>query len=231
MVLSSFFFLITMNHYTTIIWDWNGTLLNDIQASIDSINPLLEARGLHAIGLEHYRNIFGFPVIDYYSRLGFDFSKEDFSIPAMQFMDNYRSLQHTLKLFDDAETTLSRLMKLGFRQIILSAMEENLLKQMITSFNLCRYLSDIFGIADDYAHGKAHIGKKMIAELGLAPAECLMIGDTAHDAEVADACGFDSVLYAGGHFSKSRLAALNKPIIDHLDELPSWLCTHSPAQP
>lgn len=221
----------TMYQYTTIIWDWNGTLLDDIQASIDSINPLLLERGLNTIDIEHYRNIFGFPVVDYYSRLGFDFTKEDFSTPAIQFMDNYRSRQHTLKLFDDAVTTLSTLKQQGFRQIMLSAMEDKLLKQMISFFGIEEYLDGVFGIDDDFAHGKAHIGKKMIEVLKLNTTECLMIGDTAHDAEVADLCGFDCILYAGGHFSKTRLTSLNKPIINKLSELLSWLNDHSAALP
>ncbi|MCK4288095.1 MAG: HAD hydrolase-like protein, partial [Bacteroidales bacterium] len=60
----------------TIIWDWNGTLLNDIDICINSINILLEHRNIENLTKEIYKEIFTFPVKDYYSKAGFDFTKE-----------------------------------------------------------------------------------------------------------------------------------------------------------
>ena len=65
--------------YTHIIWDFNGTILSDMQICIDSVNEMLSRRELETIpDIEAYRRIFDFPVIDYYRRLGFDFSKEPY---------------------------------------------------------------------------------------------------------------------------------------------------------
>src|SRR5262245_43055202 len=49
-----------------VIWDWNGTLLNDVTHAIDTINFLLEPRGLPLMSIERYREIFGFPIRRYY---------------------------------------------------------------------------------------------------------------------------------------------------------------------
>ena len=75
--------------YKTIIWDWNGTLLNDLDLSVDSVNILLKERNLPTLTVEKYKDIFGFPVIDYYVKAGFDFEKEPFEIPAKQYVKLY----------------------------------------------------------------------------------------------------------------------------------------------
>ena len=65
--------------YTHVIWDFNGTVLSDMQVGIDSVNAMLAERGLPTLtGLDAYRETFDFPVEDYYRRLGFDFEKEDY---------------------------------------------------------------------------------------------------------------------------------------------------------
>ena len=65
--------------YTHIIWDFNGTVLDDVEAGIRSVNDMLAARGLPVItSVAQYRELFSFPVIDYYRRLGLDVEKEDY---------------------------------------------------------------------------------------------------------------------------------------------------------
>ena len=59
--------------YTNIIWDWNGTLLNDTELSIKCINTLLKRRSLPLLSAEQYREVFGFPIREYYQRIGLDF--------------------------------------------------------------------------------------------------------------------------------------------------------------
>ena len=63
--------------YTDVIWDFNGTILDDVAAGIASVNKMLSDRGLPTIkDEEHYRKIFRFPIIEYYRALGFDFIGE-----------------------------------------------------------------------------------------------------------------------------------------------------------
>ena len=63
-------------HINTIIWNWNGTLLDDISICINAINQLLSERNLNLLTIEKYREVFTFPVIDYYKAVAFDFEKE-----------------------------------------------------------------------------------------------------------------------------------------------------------
>lgn len=205
--------------YKIIIWDWNGTLLDDVKLCVDLINILLKDRNLPLLSIERYKNIFDFPVIKYYKVLGFDFSKESFEIPATQFTDLYHSKQNTTELFPDTVETLSFIKHSGYRQYILSAMEDNNLKKMINNTGIDKYLDGIFGTKDDFAKEKTSIGKQMIKDLNLNILDCVMIGDTLYDAEVAEYCGFNCILYSGGHVSKERLKSKNLQVIDKISDL------------
>lgn len=206
----------------TIIWDWNGTLLDDLQLSLDSVNVLLKERDLPTLTVERYREIFNFPVIKYYETAGFDFSKEPFEIPARKYMNLYHAGEHTAQLFPDVIKTLSYLKDKGYQQFVLSAMEDGNLKKMIANAGITDYFNGIFGIKDDFAREKISMGKHVVKDLKLNPKECVMIGDTLHDAEVAAACGFECILYTQGHVSRERLEAKGLRTIDRLEELLSF---------
>lgn len=200
--------------YDTIIWDWNGTLLDDLELSIKAVNVLLNERDLPLLTLDRYRDIFGFPVINYYEKAGFDFSKEPFEIPARQYVKLYASGESELKLFPDVVDTLSFFKDNNYRQIVLSAMKEDNLRKMISNAGISHFFDGIFGIKDNYAREKVSIGKQVVENLNLIPEKCLMIGDTLHDAEVAEQCGFDCILFSGGHVAKQRLETTGFKIID-----------------
>ena len=70
-----------MRRYTHLFWDFNGTLLNDVIPDFCTANRLLERHGLPKLNsLEEYRNVFHFPVIEYYRALGYDFSKVPYEV-------------------------------------------------------------------------------------------------------------------------------------------------------
>ena len=74
-----------------IIWDWNGTLLDDTRMAVRTMNQMLKQRGLPALTVDHYKSVFTFPVKDYYQKIGFDFQAEPFEVPALEFIDLYNS--------------------------------------------------------------------------------------------------------------------------------------------
>ena len=205
--------------FKTIIWDWNGTLLDDLDLSLNSVNILLEERNLPILSVERYKDIFRFPVIEYYKDAGFDFEKEPFEVPAKQYVRIYREGVSSVRLFPDVVDTLTYLKEQGYRLIVLSAMRDDNLKLMIEYAGIAHFFDGIFGIKDNYAREKISLGKQLVSDLNLNPSECLMVGDTLHDAEVSEHCGFNCILYTGGHVSRRRLETKNLRIIDRLSEL------------
>ena len=76
--------------YSHVLWDFNGTVLDDVSTGIKAINALLSRRKMKTLDtLEEYHAHFGFPIIEYYGRLGFDFEKEPYSRIAVEWVEEY----------------------------------------------------------------------------------------------------------------------------------------------
>lgn len=188
-----------------IIWDWNGTLLNDLSVCIDSINILLKDRDLPTIEINHYREVFGFPVKDYYSRIGFDFEKEPFDIPANQFIAEFSKRLPFCSLFDGAEDALEKMRSLNKRQFILSATEQEKLVKSVVGYGVDPYFEEIVGLSDDFAVSKVMLGERLFSRANLSSNRVCLIGDTLHDYEVAKKLNCRCILLSSGHQSAHRL--------------------------
>ncbi len=208
--------------YRNIVWDWNGTLLNDLQTGVDTLADMLLRRGIKPLSVEDYKKIFGFPVIDFYVKVGFDLQAESMHDLSVDFVETYDKYAQDLQLNDGVENVLSFLKGSGRHQYILSALREDLLQQMTVDFHISSYFEQICGSDNIYAAGKIERGKRMVETYNICPSKTLMVGDTLHDAEVARALGFDYVLFTGGHNNQFRLQVAG-PTISHMSELLKWL--------
>lgn len=105
-----------------ILWDWNGTLLDDVQLCVDALNRLLARYGYpQRYDRDQYRAIFGFPVQEYYARAGFDFSRHSFDELAVSFMEDYIPASARCPLMEGARDALDAFANARLRQVILSA--------------------------------------------------------------------------------------------------------------
>jgi len=206
-------------NFTSVIWDWNGTLLNDLEFCVQTINKLLAKRKLPLISNGQYREVFSFPVKDYYKKIGFDFSKEDFSIPAQEFINLYNAGVDTCGLQPSARQVIDYFKTKGIRQFILSAMKQDMLEHTIKHQGIFGYFEDIAGLDDHYAVSKIDRGMQLIENAGLNKSETCIIGDTIHDYEVAEELGIRCILIADGHQSKKRLTNKGKVVLDSIGEL------------
>lgn len=205
--------------FDSIIWDWNGTLLNDIDIVIDAINQLLHDRNLANLTVDRYLEVFTFPVRDYYEQIGFDLKNEPFEIPAIQFITLYNKTVENCGLHDEVIPLLSRLQDRGYRQFILSAMEQELLEKTVGDNGVNHFFEELCGLSNHYAVSKVENGKSLINSRGLNPERTLMVGDTIHDFEVAQAIGCNCVLVAKGHQSKERLLTTGALVLDSLNDI------------
>ena len=205
--------------YKHIIWDWNGTLIDDVWLVVESMNKMLTKRSLPKIDSKKYREIFDFPVMHYYSKLGFDFSNESFEKLTVEFISEYYRRFNECKLFDKAEEVLKKIRDRGISQSILSASKEDVLIEKIKYYGIEKYFCRILGLDNHYAEGKIKRGKNWIAGLNLHPQEVLLIGDTTHDYEVSRHIGSDCLLVANGHHSYKKLVGLGIGVIRTLKEI------------
>lgn len=204
--------------YKHFLWDWNGTLLNDLHQSIEAMNELLKRRALPTLSTEHYLEVFDFPVYDYYETIGFDFTKEDWSIVAQEFMNEYHSRASSFQLHYDAKFSLKHFKSKGIKHYILSAMKQESIVTMLKHFRLFDNFQAIYGQDNHYASGKTERAQELIQKERLNPKDCLIIGDTIHDAEVAQNLGIDCILISNGHQSYRRLLATGNRTFSSLSE-------------
>jgi len=205
--------------YKHVIWDWNGTLIDDVWLAVETMNKMLKKRNLSKIDSEKYREIFDFPVMKYYIKLGFDFSNDSFEKLTVEFISEYYQRFNECKLFDKAEEVLKKIRDMGISQSILSASKEDILIEKIKYYGIEKYFCRVIGLNNHYAEGKIKRGRNWIAELNLSPQEVLLIGDTTHDYEVSKHIGSDCLLVANGHHSYEKLVGLGIGVIRTLKEI------------
>lgn len=201
-----------------VLWDWNGTLLDDRWLAVRSANRLLAHRGMPLLTEETYAEAFGFPVRDYYALLGFDFDVEPFDDLSQEYVAEYERDIGECALQPGALETVDRLAALGFSQAVLSASHLGFLDEALRRFGLRDRFVDLAGLGDRNAYGKTDAGIALMARLGADPARTVLLGDTLHDAEVAQVLGCACVLFASGHQTRARLAGAGVPVVDRLPD-------------
>lgn len=206
--------------YEYVIWDWNGTLFNDVQISIDTMNKMLEVKEYpQRLDTDLYKSIFSFPVVDYYIKVGLDFEKHSFDELAQLFIDLYSEVQDSAELFDSVRDVLKYFNSLGLKQSVISVCEKERLYHQISLFDIEDYFDDVIGTDDNYAVSKADIAKKWFADHEHNPDKAVFIGDTVHDYEIARAVGCDSILIADGHQSREVLSVTDAVIINCISDI------------
>jgi len=202
-----------------IIWDWNGTLLNDMPLALHVMNEMLTRRGMNSLSQETYLARFDHPVQEFYRGLGFNLLEEPFEVISREFGEGYIDAWDSCALHAGARTTLEFFRTQGLSQSVLSASHRGVLERNVDYFGLRKYFKDLSALDDHLAHSKVEQGLRWLEFSGLAPTELLLIGDTTHDFEVAQALKCQSILVASGHQSRQRLELCGTRVVDSLDEL------------
>ena len=205
--------------YKHIIWDWNGTLLDDRNFCIDIMNNVLRRRGMNKMTESWFLENFCFPVKDYYKKLGFDLEKEPFEISGDEFIDEYMERIDEPDLHESASEVLRAIDEMGVDQSLLSASAQSMLDEILKNHQIKTYFVRVLGQNNHYAYGKEEMGKQWVRELELQQHEVLFVGDTLHDKEVADLIGSDCVLISNGHVSERRLKETDALVLKDLRDI------------
>ena len=204
-----------------VVWDWNGTLLDDLACCFAVTNQLLTEYRLPLLpNLAAYQRIFRFPVVDYYADLGFDTAAGgNFESAAKRYTQLYLQESANCGLHSGAADVIRRLNELGLRQSVISASEQGALERQLAPFEISSWLEAAHGRPDGYASTKLDLAQNWLQRSTLNPAQVWFIGDSAHDYEVATALGANCLLFSGGHHSREHLKRLGAPVLDDLSEV------------
>ena len=204
--------------YTHILWDFNGTIINDVETGIISLNTLLKRRNMPTIDtVEQYHSVFTFPITKYYENVGFDFSAEPYDKLAIEWVKENEVNIRKARLCDGAKEALDFFKNKDIPQIVISATEINMLRGHIEHLGISHYFDEILGLDNIHAESKVRLGTAWLERNpGAVP---LMIGDTIHDAEVAGEIGCDCFLCATGHQSLETISKAGVPTFSDLGKL------------
>lgn len=212
--------------YKYVIWDFNGTVIDDTAVSMNAINKVLAKRNLPTLStVDDLRRLFCFPVEDYYRRLGMDFAHEPYEIPANEWVHDYTENMFSAPLSDGIWDALLKIQNCGAKQIILSASELVMLTKQTDALGITQMFDEILGCDNVYAVSKAHIAEEWIKSKEkdeIFPA--IMVGDTDHDFAVSKIIGCECVLYSGGFMSRDVLEGFSVPVFDTISEIATYIC-------
>lgn len=209
-----------MMKYKFVLFDWNGTLLDDLKINIEIEKTLLKRRNLPSeIKEEKYLESFGFPIIDFYKTIGFDFSKESYEAVACEYAVEYEKSLCDARLFEDVLSLLEELKKEGFVLVIISATEHELLFRQTEKYSINSYFKTILGTSNNLGKSKVQTALDWLRKENADPEETLFIGDTVHDFETAEAIGCDCFLVSRGHNSRRRLEETGCKVFSSLEEV------------
>jgi phosphoglycolate phosphatase len=207
------------NSVTHILWDWNGTLIDDAWLCVEIMDKLLQRYDKPGLTLERYQRIFDFPVRDYYQRLGFDFTITPFEQIGTEFMEEYYSRWRTCAMQKEVTSTLRRFSGRGVPQAILTAAPSSMVQEGVVHFGIASFFQTINGLDHHYADGKLAVARNWLEREKVPPQRVLLIGDTTHDFEVANDLGLSCALISSGHHHADRLQACGVPVLSSFDEL------------
>ena len=209
----------TVNGTSDIIWDWNGTLLDDVHTCVASLNAVLSRRGLPTVTCQKYREIFCFPVKDYYKKIGLDFTVEDWDLLAAEYNDTYANKSRNTPLREGTVDTLTQMHEHGIRMSVLSAANLALLEDMLEERNIRHFFAHIYGLSNLYAESKLELSRMLRDALNNTNGNMILIGDTTHDYDVALELKCKCVLITGGHQTTERLRQCNCAIVSSMSEI------------
>lgn len=206
-----------MKNYSLIIWDFNGTLLDDVGAALDSVNDMLDKRGKPPINLTQYREYIDVPIRHFYEQV-LDLEKEDYNDILLEYQQGYELHVKDCGLTRFVHSALERAKEQGIPQIVLSSSEQSQLERLLKDYGIAEYFDAVLGAEDILAGSKIERAERYIKEHCVSAERAVVIGDLLHDCDVAQAIGSACLLLTSGHHDRARLETSGARVEDTLED-------------
>jgi phosphoglycolate phosphatase-like HAD superfamily hydrolase len=203
-----------------LVWDWNGTLLDDIEAVVGAANAALAELGFQQITLDQYRELYRVPIARFYQRLlGRIPTEVEWERMNDTFHRHYTLQRAACGLAEGADALLVRWLEAGRSQSILSLYGHEELVALVRSFGIESRFVRVEGRIGPSGGSKIeHMVRHLDALEGVQARRTVVIGDAVDDATAASHVGAHAVLYTGGSQSRSSLRRAGVPVVDSLAE-------------
>lgn len=202
-----------------VVWDWNGTLFDDLHVVLDAVNQTVRVLGLEMVTLNDYRDHYTRPVKLFYDHLaGRHLCEEEWRELDRRFHDGYRELMRHAGPTADAIPALEAVRAAGVPQSLLSMFPHPDLIPLVSRLGLAAYFERIDGLRGPPGDTKAGYLEAHLRELigNADPVDVLVVGDTPDDAIAAEHVGAQCVLYHNGAHHREALESVGVPVVDTL---------------
>ncbi len=204
----------------SIIFDFNGTLLDDFDVTYNIEKNIFKSLGYKGFSKKRCKDTFINPINKYYDALGLNSKDYDYKKMNNDFFNEYlKRRKEESHLFKNEKEVLCELKARGFKLYILSATEINLLKEQLEYLKIKDLFTDFIASNDSESKSKIEYGKEFVNKHNLNKDNCVLIGDTLHDYECAEEFNIDSIMFLKGHNSKKKLKTLNKKMVKNYKEI------------
>lgn len=204
--------------YSHIFWDFNGTIIDDVGNALQCVNDMLERKGRQPITLDDYYTYVETPIIGFYRHI-LPPDELDFQDISRQFHSDYARHINETGLAEGAYELLHKLKAMGVHQYIITANILSEAEELIEKFCISACFDKILGAENTLAESKIDRAKAFFKELNINRNDAILIGDTLHDLETANALGIDCVLVSYGHQGRRLLEEHNAFTVNSLKDV------------
>lgn len=189
--------------FRNLIFDWSGTLVDDLPPVLDATNTVFGVYGLPMMDREEFRLRFRLPYREFYQEVLPDIALEDLEV---HFRKAFSGSAEKVTVLPHAREKLEWCRQRGIRCFVLTSMDSDAFEKQLAEFGLGGYFEATYsGVLD-----KREVILDLISRHGLVPAETAFVGDMTHDVETAHHAQLTSVAVLTGYTHAGALA-LSKP--------------------
>jgi phosphoglycolate phosphatase len=220
--------------FRLVVFDWDGTLMDSIGTIVEcTLAAIADVPGMVAPPVETIRGSIGLGLVETMTRFFPDGDPALFTQVATAYRDRWRAeFKDCVQLLPGAKETVATLADSGYLLGVATAKGRVGLERELIATGLAPYFHATRTV--DEAPSKPAPGMlfQLCDELGVAPREALMVGDTAWDLEMARNAGCPGVgVLTGGH-ARPQLECVDPlACLESVAELPAWLACRTLPRP
>lgn len=207
-----------MKNYSLIIWDFNGTLLDDVEAALKSVNDMLQKRQKKTICLDEYKEHIDVPIKKFYENF-FDLDSEIYEELLPEYQEGYEKYLSECSLTKYVLESLEMAKEKHIPQIVLSSSQQSQLEKLLKEYGIYDFFDAVLGADNLLAGSKIERAEDFIKSNNIDSHKSIVIGDLVHDYEVAQAINAECLLITSGHHDRNRLKTVNARVEDDLKGL------------
>ncbi len=201
---------------THIIWDFNGTVLDDVKMSVEAVNDMLKRRNLPPTDVDTYKDTLVMPLTEYYKTVGI--YCDDISVLSNEFRACCQNHNELARIFDGVKEVIDTAKEKGIKNILLSSLYHEHLESEVKKYGIGDWFDTVLGLPDKNLGSKFENAQNLFKKQGIDAKNTLFLGDIVSDAQTAKKLGADCILIANGHMSFKKCSdECDKVVLDVKD--------------